>query len=143
MEYQEFINNKRHTVIDYGFEPVWLPDNCLFDFQRYIVEKAVKKGRMGIFADTGLGKTRIALAIAYNVVKQTNKKVLILTPLAVAFQFLKEAELMGIDDIEYSKNGKFTKKIIFWNKSIKIVSMGMENDNKCDSKRNKKKRTKN
>jgi len=115
MDYKEFIENKRHTSIDYGFNAVWLPDNCLFDFQKYIVEKAVKKGRMGIFADTGLGKTRISLAIAYNMVKYTNKRVLILTPLAVAFQFLKEAELMGIDDIEYSKNGKFTKSIILCN----------------------------
>lgn len=115
MNYQEFIENKRHTVLDYGFEPVWLPDDCLFDFQRFIIDKAIKKGRMGIFADTGLGKTRISLAIANNIVKKTNKRVLILTPLAVAFQFLKEAELMGIDDIEYSKEGKFTKKIILCN----------------------------
>lgn len=115
MNYQEFIENKRHTTIDYGFNPIWLPDDCLFDFQKYIVEKAIKKGRMGIFADTGLGKTRISLAIANNVIKKLNKRVLILTPLAVAFQFLKEAELMGIDDIEYSKEGKFTKKIILCN----------------------------
>ena len=115
MNYQEFIESKRHTTINYGFEPVWLPDDCLFDFQRFIVDKAIKKGRMGIFADTGLGKTRISLAIANNIVKKTNKRVLILTPLAVAFQFLKEAELMGIDDIEYSKEGKFTKKIILCN----------------------------
>jgi len=115
VNYQEFIESKRHTTINYGFEPVWLPDDCLFDFQRFIVDKAIKKGRMGIFADTGLGKTRISLAIANNIVKKTNKRVLILTPLAVAFQFLKEAELMGIDDIEYSKEGKFTKKIILCN----------------------------
>lgn len=115
MNYQEFIENKRHTTIDYGFNPIWLPNDCLFDFQKYIVEKAIKKGRMGIFADTGLGKTRISLAIANNVIKKLNKRVLILTPLAVAFQFLKEAELMGIDDIEYSKEGKFTKKIILCN----------------------------
>lgn len=115
MNYQEFIESKRHTTINYGFEPVWLPDDCLFDFQRFIVDKAIKKGRMGIFADTGLGKTRISLAIANNIVKKTNKRILILTPLAVAFQFLKEAELMGIDDIEYSKEGKFTKKIVLCN----------------------------
>ena len=115
MNYKEFIENKKHTSIDYGFNPIWLPENCLFDFQRYIVEKAIKKGRIGIFADTGLGKTRISLAIANNIIKKTNKRVLILTPLAVAFQFIKEAELMGIDDIEYSKFGKFSKKIILCN----------------------------
>lgn len=129
MNYQEFIENKRHTSIDFGFEPLWLPDECLFDFQKCIVEKAVKKGRMGIFADTGLGKTRISLAIAYNVIKQTNKRVLILTPLAVAFQFLQEAELMGIDDIEYSKFGKFTKKIVLCN--YERLSYFNENDFEC------------
>ena len=70
---------------------------------------------MGIFADTGLGKTLIQVAIAYNIVRHTNKRVLILTPLAVAFQFLLEAEKMGIDDIEYSKDGKFTKKMVICN----------------------------
>ena len=44
-----------------------------------------------------------------------NKKVLILTPLAVAFQFILEAEKLGIDDIEYSKDGKHTKKIVVCN----------------------------
>jgi hypothetical protein len=40
---------------------------------------------------------------------------LILTPLAVAFQFILEAEKLGIDDIEYSKDGKHTKKIVICN----------------------------
>ena len=48
-------------------------------------------------------------------INHTNKKVLILTPLAVAFQFLLEAEKLGIDDIEYSKDGKHTKKIVICN----------------------------
>ena len=43
---------------------------------------------MAVFADTGLGKTLIQLSLAQNVVNHTNKKVLILTPLAVAFQFI-------------------------------------------------------
>ena len=40
---------------------------------------------------------------------------MILTPLAVAFQFILEAEKMGITDIEYSKDGKHTKKIVICN----------------------------
>lgn len=114
MDYGEFIENKRHTTNNYGFNPVWLPDN-MFDFQKHVTEKAIKKGRIGAFLDTGLGKTRIALVFANNIVKKTNKKVLILTPLAVAFQFLDEAKEIGIDDIEYSKEGKITKNIILCN----------------------------
>jgi hypothetical protein len=40
---------------------------------------------------------------------------LIITPLAVAFQFIREADKFQIDDIEYSKDGRFTKKIVVCN----------------------------
>jgi len=59
--------------------------------------------------------TLIELSIAKNIVNHTNKKVLILTPLAVAFQLLLEAEKIFIDDIEYSKDGKHSKKIVICN----------------------------
>jgi hypothetical protein len=114
MEYTEFLERKRHTTGEYGFNAIYMPD-IAFDFQQFIIEKAIKKGRIGVFADTGLGKTLIQLSIANNVVLHTNKRVLILTPLAVAFQFILEAEKLGIDDIEYSKDGKFTKKIVICN----------------------------
>jgi superfamily II DNA or RNA helicase len=113
-DYIQFLESKRHTIGEFGFEPNYYPDMA-FDFQRSIIEKAVKKGRMAVFADTGLGKTLIQLSIAKNIINHTNKKVLILTPLAVAFQFILEAEKMGIDDIEYSKDGKHTKKIVICN----------------------------
>jgi hypothetical protein len=114
MEYKDFLQQKRHSLGDYGFDFNYLPD-IAFDFQKHIIEKAIKKGRMAIFADTGLGKTLIQLSIAKNIINHTNKKVLILTPLAVAFQFILEAEKLGIDDIEYSKDGKHTKKIVICN----------------------------
>jgi superfamily II DNA or RNA helicase len=114
MNYEEFIKNKKHLLGSFGFEPNYIPDMA-FDFQKEIITRAVKKGRMAIFADTGLGKTLIQLSIAKNIINHTNKKVLILTPLAVAFQFILEAEKMGIDDIEYSKDGKHTKKIVICN----------------------------
>lgn len=114
MNYKDFLEKKRHLIGDYGFNPNYIPEMA-FDFQKYIIEKAVKKGRMAVFADTGLGKTLIQLSIAKNIIQETNKKVLILTPLAVAFQFILEAEKMGIDDIEYSKDGKHTKKIVICN----------------------------
>lgn len=113
-DYLEFLNKKRHSIGDFGFEPNYLPD-IAFDFQKAIINKAIKKGRIAIFADTGLGKTLIQLSIAKNIIKHTNKKVLILTPLAVAFQFILEAEKLGIDDIEYSKDGKHSKKIVICN----------------------------
>lgn len=113
-EYLQFLESKRHTSGNFGFEPNYFPD-IGFDFQNFIIEKAVRKGRIAVFADTGLGKTLIQLSIAKNIIHHTNKKVLILTPLAVAFQFILEAEKLGIDDIEYSKEGKHTKKIVICN----------------------------
>ena len=86
-DYARFIAAKRHTIGEFGFSPDWMPDGA-FDFQSHIIEKAVRKGRIGVFADTGLGKTLIQLAVANNVVRKTNGRVLILTPLAVAFQFI-------------------------------------------------------
>jgi len=114
MNYNEFLENKKHLIGNFGFNPIYYP-NIAFDFQKAIIEKSVKKGRMAIFADTGLGKTLIQLSIANNIILETNKKVLILTPLAVAFQFILEAEKLCIDDIEYSKDGKHTKKIVICN----------------------------
>jgi len=114
IEYKEFLEKKRHSVTDLGIRPNFIPDQ-MFDFQKYVTEYAIKKGRCAVFLDTGLGKTFIELAIAKNYIHQTNKPVLIITPLAVAFQFIKEAEKFGIDDIEYSKNGKYKSKIVVCN----------------------------
>jgi len=113
-DYLRFLEKKRHSIGEFGFDANYIPD-IAFDFQKHIIEKAVKKGRIAIFADTGLGKTLIQLSIAKNIINHTNKNVLILTPLAVAFQFIIEAQKLGIDDIEYSKDGKYTKKIVICN----------------------------
>lgn len=114
MNYQEFLNNKKHLLGNHGFKATWFPD-IAFDFQKHIIDKSIHKGRIANFLDTGLGKTLIQLSEAYNIVLHTNKKVLICTPLAVAFQFIEEAHKIGIDDIEYSKDGKHAKKIVICN----------------------------
>lgn len=112
--YDAFLESKRHSIKPSGFKAIYTPD-IAFDFQAAIGTKALWLGRCAVFADTGLGKTLIELMIAVNIIRHTNKRVLIMTPLAVAFQFLLEAEKIGVDDIEYSKDGKFTKKIVVCN----------------------------
>lgn len=114
MDYNEFLDKKQHTQVDTGIQPIYTIDN-MFDFQKHIAEYAIRKGRCAIFLDTGLGKTIIELVIARNYNIATNRPVLIITPLAVAAQFLSEAEKFGIDDIEYSKDGHYTKKIVICN----------------------------
>lgn len=114
MNYQEFLQSKSHLSGQFGFDPIFMPD-YLFDFQKYVTEYALKKGRCAIYLDTGLGKTPIQLTIAENIVRKFNKPVLILTPLAVAFQFIDEAKKMGISDVGHCKDGKFKEKIIVTN----------------------------
>ena len=114
MNYKKFLETKKHLIGNFGFEPNYYPD-IAFDFQKAIIERSVKKGRIAVFADTGLGKTLIQLSIAQNIVKHTNKKVLILTPLAVGFQFVKEAEKLGIDDVYQTIKGEINGKIIICN----------------------------
>lgn len=112
--YHDFLRRKTHSTGSYGFEPVWMPGSA-FDFQKHVITKAVRKGRIGMFADTGLGKTLMQVAIAENIIRHTNKRVLILTPLAVAFQFINEAARIGVHDIAHSKDGALTAKIVVCN----------------------------
>lgn len=114
MRYEDFVLSKQHKLISKGVSEVWYPDSA-FDFQKEIITRAVTSGRKGIFADTGLGKTLIQLCVAQSIVKATNKRVLILTPLAVAFQFVNEAERIGVESIEHTKDGKFKSKIVVCN----------------------------
>ena len=112
--YLEFLESKKHSASNYGIEPMFIPD-AMFDYQKYVSEYLIKKGRAACFLDTGLGKTIIELTVAKNYVQHTNKPVLIICPLAVAFQFIKEAEKFGIDDISYSKDGNYKTKIVVCN----------------------------
>mgnify|MGYP003645818377 FL=1 len=113
-DYTKFLETKKHLLGSFGFEANYVPDMA-FDFQAEIIKRATLKGRMAVFADTGLGKTLIQISLAQNIVNHTKGKVLILTPLAVAFQFILEAEKLGITDIEYSKDGTHSKSIVICN----------------------------
>jgi len=111
MDYLDFIDKKTQAGSDEGFAPIDLPP-ALFDFQRSVVEWAVRKGRAAIFADTGLGKTLMQLVWAHNVVLHTNRPVLLLTPLAVGGQTVLEAAKFGID-ARRSLDGK-TGAVCVW-----------------------------
>ena len=86
---------KRHEGKDSGFDPKDLNPN-LFPFQEHLTRWAIRKGRSGIFADCGLGKTIIQLSAADAIANHTGRRVLVLTPLAVGFQTIDESEKFGI-----------------------------------------------
>jgi hypothetical protein len=111
--YSDFLASKLQRADGHGFDPHVIPDH-LFDFQRDLVHWSVTQGRAAIFADCGMGKTPMELAWAENVHRETGKPVLLLTPLAVGFQIVQEAEKFGHDAAQ-SRTGKATAPITVTN----------------------------
>ena len=89
MEYSEFLDKKLQEGTNEGFNPTYI-NKSLMDFQVMLTDWAIRKGKGALFCDCGLGKTPMQLVWAQNVVEHTNKPVLILTPLAVAPQTMRE-----------------------------------------------------
>lgn len=97
MKYEDFLESKRKTFIESGFEVDKKKLNKnLFDFQEFIVKIALQKGRFAIFADCGLGKTLMQLSWAEQVAVKTKMPVLVLAPLAVVEQTKREGLKFGI-----------------------------------------------
>ena len=94
--YEDFLFQKTQLDESSGFDPGPLP-SFLFDFQAHLVDWALRKGRAAIFADCGLGKTPMQLVWANEVVRRESRPVLVLTPLAVSAQTIREAEKFGIE----------------------------------------------
>lgn len=95
--YLDFLKAKLSLVSPSGItQPTELPDS-LFPHQKALATWALKRGRAAIFADTGLGKSRMEVAWADAVRKHTGMPVLILAPLAVAAQTAAEASQIGIE----------------------------------------------
>ena len=95
-EYREFIAGRSVEITKSGFKPDDLRD-VLKVHQRNCVEFALERGKSAAFLDTGLGKSLIELEWAYRVAEETGKPVLILCPLAVAGQMVREGQKFGID----------------------------------------------
>ena len=96
MSYNDFIARKLSSVPPTGLETFTIIDGVLFDHQRVLVEWALRRGRAAVFADTGLGKTRIELAWSDAIHRHAGHDVLILAPLAVAAQTVREGDVMGL-----------------------------------------------
>jgi superfamily II DNA or RNA helicase len=94
--YREFLSRKVATAPKCGIEPTSLPA-CMKPHQIDSTAFALRTGRAGLYLDTGLGKTLCELEFCRQAAEATNGKALILTPLAVAKQFEREAKKFGID----------------------------------------------
>ena len=109
-EYQEFLEMKKQQRIESGFK---VNDDdlnpALFPFQKYCVKRALAVGKFALFEDCGLGKTIQQLEWAQKVCDRIDRPVLILAPLAVISQTIKEGEKFGyvvkeIGDMDYQQD---------------------------------------
>ncbi len=113
--YSELLESKKSKITEVGFNIETSKLNpLLFPFQKFCVQTALKKGRYALFQDCGLGKTFEQLEWACQVVNHTHKPVLILAPLAVAGQTIREGIKFGIEVIKL-KHGVIDKRIYITN----------------------------
>lgn len=101
MTYEAFLEAKALRVEPVGFQPDSFTAD-LFPFQRDIVTLACRLGRFCIWADCGMGKTPMQLEWAHQVATRTGGRVLILAPLAVSHQTVREAEKFGIPSVAFA-----------------------------------------
>ena len=95
MNYSAFLASKSTACPPVGFDPSSFTAP-LFPFQRDIVTMACRVGRFCIWADCGMGKTAMQLEWASQVHQHTGGNVLILAPLAVSHQTVREGQKFGI-----------------------------------------------
>jgi len=107
MKYTDFLETKLKKVQPKGLEidREELNDK-LFGFQKDLVLWALKNGRAAIFADCGLGKTPMQLEWAHQVFKNTGESVLLLAPLAVSQQTLRESGKFNIPNVNIVSDQK-------------------------------------
>lgn len=93
--YEAFVAAKKAEAKVYGFEPLPVSE-LLFEFQRDVVRWAIRRGRAGIFAKFGLGKSLMQLEIGRQVCAHTGGRFLIVAPLAVRPEFMADAAKLGV-----------------------------------------------
>lgn len=95
-EYKEFLKGKKTKKTESGFSIETNELNpVLFDFQKFCVKRALKAGKFALFEDCGLGKTIQQLEWAKQIILKCNVSVLVLAPLAVIGQTIKEGQKFG------------------------------------------------
>ena len=95
-EYRAFIASRAPERQMHGFDPRVMPE-IIKTHQRAVLDFALRRGKSAAFLDTGLGKSLIELEFASQCAEETGKPSLILTPLAVAGQMVREGQKFGID----------------------------------------------
>lgn len=100
-DYESFVASKQRFFDAIGIPDATVDQPWLFDFQRDLTAWALRRGRAAIFASTGLGKTRMELEWSRQVASHAGGKVLILAPLAVTDQTVREARDVGLSGVKH------------------------------------------
>ena len=97
IDYESFIKAKSRVVQFYGFEadPQTLNSKAR-DWQKVAVAWALRRGRAALFQECGVGKTFQQLLWAEQIVIRENRSVLLLCPIGVRQQTIREAKKFGI-----------------------------------------------
>jgi hypothetical protein len=96
VSYSDFLTRKAVRAEPTGIAEPGGMHSSMFAWQADVCTWALRRGRAALFLDTGLGKSLIALEWSRHVSEHTGGNVLILTPLAVAAQFVREGAKFGI-----------------------------------------------
>lgn len=93
-DYESFLRSKQDLGPTHGFEPIEIP-SFLFPFQSFLSEWNIRRGRGANYCDCGMGKTLLEFVYVDNCIRKCGKPGLILTPLGVCGQMVREAEKFG------------------------------------------------
>lgn len=111
MNYSDFLANKATIDPNTGLIDIPPLNPMLYEHQKDMVTWALRRGRAALFADCGIGKGPMQMEWAD---KQPHECI-IAAPLAVAHQFVREAQKFGID-LAYAKDqSQVTKRITVTN----------------------------
>lgn len=110
--YIEFLERKTLVAPSLGLKKLPKLPSQLKPFQRDVTEWALRRGRAAVFQGTGTGKTFEQLSWARAIHEETQAPVLILAPLGVAFQSVKESEKWGVKGVSYAQERRFASSPI-------------------------------
>jgi hypothetical protein len=98
------LQSKQLVAPSAGFEPKAEFPRQMFDFQKDVVRWGLRRGRAAFFEDCGLGKTAQELTWGFHVYAYTGENVLLLTPLAVADQTVRESVKFSIPCVKHCED---------------------------------------
>ena len=94
--YDAFLERKSKLSMSTGIIDIPEMPEFMFDYQKAITRWALRRGRAAVFAGTGTGKTVMELVYGNAVANHTGLPVLLMAPLAVSAQMIREAEKFGL-----------------------------------------------